>query len=925
VTEEVLFHAVLAQPPADRAAYLTAHCPDPDRRRKVEDLLAAHDRAGGVLDAPVNTGPFDATTTGTVIGPYKLLQRIGEGGMGAVWMAEQDQPVRRRVALKLIKPGMDSAQVIARFEAERQALALMDHQNIARVFDVGTVPPGAHATGLAGKPYFVMELIRGEPITNYCDANHLTPQERLELFVPVCQAVQHAHQKGVIHRDLKPSNVLVTLYDGRPVPKVIDFGVAKALHQRLTDKTMFTEFGAAIGTLEYMAPEQAELSHLDVDTRSDIYSLGVLLYELLTGSTPLDRKRLRSAAYDEMLRMIREEEPPKPSTRLSQSGEKLPSIAAQRRTEPAKLSKLVRGEIDWIVMKALEKDRGRRYETANSFARDVQRYLADEPVEACPPTAGYRVRKFVRRNKGPVLTAAAFVALLTVAAVVSIWQAVQATRAEQTARAAATAEREAKKMAEKREAETSAVLEFVQKRIFGGFRPAKKKGRLDREITLRQALESALPFVRPSFVNQPLIEARIRRELGKSFYDVYEPGIAAEQLETAGELYARHLGPNHPDTLRTTTWLAKSYYLLGRLADARRLYEKTLALQKAELGPDHPDTLESMAGLAGSHVGLGSGIRPDEGLRLWEETVALSKARFGPDDPSTLRYMDGLASAYSFHDYGAYLKLLEEMLAVRKAKLGLDHPDTLLNMQNLANCYGEGTTDAIKLREQVLMGQKALLGRDHADTFDAMNDLAKSYAAAGRYADALKLHEQTLANYKSHIGPPDHPDVLENIWYVATELSQLGRGAEAVPIIDDCVRRAAGKQVEPRLVLAVMELRLRHFEKAKDAAGCRQTAEMWENLNRTDATSLYNAACFRAVASAVLRQTPGVDATRLAHREADRAIAWLRKAIAAGYSDIPQLLEDPDLAALRGRSDYADLLWDLADVSAPLAGKGAAP
>jgi serine/threonine protein kinase/tetratricopeptide (TPR) repeat protein len=373
---------------------------------------------------PTLDAPPAAERPGTVIGPYKLLQQIGEGGMGVVWMAEQTEPVKRKVALKVIKPGMDSRQVVARFEAERQALAMMDHVNIARVFDGGDTESSRHTPcavasdgtrsvpATLGRPYFVMELVHGVPITKYCDDNHLTPRERLELFVPVCQAIQHAHQTGIIHRDIKPSDVMVTLYDGKPVPKVIDFGVAKATEQKLTERTLFTQYGTMVGTLEYMSPEQAEMSALGVDTRSDIYSLGVLLYELLTGSTPLTHKRMKEAAYAEILRMIKEEEPPKPSTRLSDSGEALASISANRHTEPAKLTKLVRGELDWIVMKTLEKDRSRRYETANAFAADVQRYLNDEPVQACPPSVGYRLRKFARRNKAGLAVAGLVLAFL---------------------------------------------------------------------------------------------------------------------------------------------------------------------------------------------------------------------------------------------------------------------------------------------------------------------------------------------------------------------------------------------------------------------------------------------------------------------------------------------------------------------------------
>jgi serine/threonine protein kinase len=406
MTEREIFLAALKQPTAgERAAFLDQACgSDANLRGQIEALLAEHDQLGSYLEAPVAAGQRTLAAApaterpGTIIGPYKLLQQIGEGGMGVVWMAEQSQPVQRKVALKVIKPGMDSRQVVARFEAERQALAIMDHVNIARVFDGGATE--------SGRPYFVMELVHGVPITEYCDDSHLTPRDRLELFVPVCQAIQHAHQKGIIHRDIKPSNVMVTLYDGKPVPKVIDFGVAKATEQKLTERTLFTQYGTMVGTLEYMSPEQAEMSALGVDTRSDIYSLGVLLYELLTGSTPLTHRRMKEAAYAEILRMIKEEEPPRPSTRLSDSGEALASISAHRHTEPAKLTKLLRGELDWIVMKTLEKDRNRRYETAKDFAADVQRYLNDEPVQACPPSAGYRLRKFARRNKGGLAVAA---------------------------------------------------------------------------------------------------------------------------------------------------------------------------------------------------------------------------------------------------------------------------------------------------------------------------------------------------------------------------------------------------------------------------------------------------------------------------------------------------------------------------------------
>jgi WD40 repeat protein/serine/threonine protein kinase len=470
-TAKDIFLAALDAPKGARAALLDDACSgNVALRRQVEALLQVHDEPDSLLDPPrIDIGlgdmsspevaPFVPTITeppigtvpGTVIGAYKLLQQIGEGGMGTVFMAEQAAPVRRKVALKIIKPGMDTREVIARFEAERQALALMDHPHIARVFDAGATA--------AGRPYFVMELVRGVPITDYCDQNNLPVHERLELFVAVCHAVQHAHQKGIIHRDIKPSNVLVTLHDGRAVPKVIDFGVAKAIGQQLTDKTLFTKFAQMVGTPLYMSPEQAELTGQDVDTRGDIYSLGVLLYELLTGTTPFERGRLKQAALEEIRRMIREEDPPSPSARLSSTaGEAQTAVAAHRRVDPRGLSRLVRGDLDWIVMKALEKDRNRRYETANGLAADIGRYLSDDPVEACPPSAGYRLRKFSRRNRVTLTTTVVVAAALVAGTLVSTWQAIRATRAEHKAHDLLIAEREA------REAVTSANIQEAEQR-----------------------------------------------------------------------------------------------------------------------------------------------------------------------------------------------------------------------------------------------------------------------------------------------------------------------------------------------------------------------------------------------------------------------------------------------------------------------------
>ncbi len=865
----------------ERAAFVARACgTDEELRRRVERLVDAHFQAGTFLESPpasptssmASSSP--AESSGAVIGPYKLLQVIGEGGMGTVYMAEQTQPVRRTVALKLIKTGMDSRQVLARFGAERQALALMDHPNIAKVFDAGTTD--------AGRPYFVMELVKGVPITRFCDDRRLTLRERLELAIPVCQAVQHAHQKGVIHRDIKPSNVLIALYDGKPVPKVIDFGVAKATGPRLTDQTLYTEFGAIVGTLEYMSPEQAELNQLDVDTRSDIYSLGVLLYELLTGSTPLERRRLKEVLFLEILRVIREEESLRPSMRLSTT-EELPSIAACRHIEPRKLSGLVRGELDWIVMKALEKDRNRRYETANGLAADLRRYLDDEPVQACPPSSWYRFSKFAKRNKGPVLAGAAVLLVLIVGIIGTSWGFVRADRArqseaeqrrraegnEQKALAAAESEKEAKEIALARTADTEAVLDFVENKVFAAARPKGEDGGLGHDATLRSAVESVLPFVDRRFKNQPLIEARLRMTLGISFWYLGDAQLAAEQYQVARTIFMKHRGIDHPDTLSSTSNLAVAYFALGRQADALRLGEETLTLRKAKLGPNHPSTLASMNNLANSYEELG---RYADALKLHQETLERRRARLGPNHADTLTSMNNLANTYGeLGRHAEALKLHEETLALRRAHIGANHPDTLFSMSNVANCY----------------------------------------ASLGRNAEALELNRETLALRRAELGP-GHPDTLASMWAVAATLANLDRGAEAVPIIDECVGRSAGKAIDPRLIAEVVNLRLRHFAKLRDPDGCRATAEMWEKLNRTDAGSLYDAACMRAVTAAVLRASdPSEVTTTAATAEADRAMTWLGQAVAAGYSDDAHMAEDKDLDALRGREDFKKLILKL--------------
>jgi serine/threonine protein kinase/tetratricopeptide (TPR) repeat protein len=779
--QAVFLAAVEAKDPAERAQIVNAQCTgDDELRARVEALLLAHDQSGelpevGTLDyagkrQATIVGPTTSTAGKIIADRYRLLEEIGEGGMGTVWVAEQLQPVRRRVAIKLIKQGMDSRQVLLRFEAERQALAVMDHPHIAKVLDGGVTEQGS--------PFFVMEYVKGVPITQFCDQARVTVESRLALFVQVCQAVQHAHQKGIVHRDLKPSNILVCPYDGHPVPKVIDFGLAKAINQPLTDNTLYTAHGVMVGTPLYMSPEQAEFNNLDVDTRTDIYSLGVILYELLTGTTPLDRQRFKEAAWQEIVRLIKEEEPSKPSTKLSNSGS-LPSVAAQRSLEPAQLTRLVRGDLDWIVMKALEKERSRRYETANGLARDLQRYLADEMVEARPTSTTYRLRKFFRRNKGLVRAVSAVFVLLVAGIVGTSWGMLRADRARREAEVAriaeaaerqravdaAAAEKKAKETAQEREAETRAVLDFVEKKIFGAAR-TEAEGGLGPEITLRRAIEAAVLFVDQGFDKQPLIKARLRMALGTSFYYLGDGKAAADQYGKARTIYTSQLGPDHLFTLRSIDNLANAYASQGRQPEALKLREEALAREKAVFGTDHPETLGAMNNLGASYSSLG---RYADALNILEETLALRKTKLGPNDPETLRTSYNLARALAGLGRNVEgVKLHEETLARRRVIIGPDHPDTFWSMANLADGYVKlgRKADALKLQEETLALQKAKLGPTHPDTLASMNNLAMSYAGAGRRQEAAKLFEDAFVLLKAKKGA-SHPHTLQVMYNVA--------------------------------------------------------------------------------------------------------------------------------------------------------------
>lgn len=702
-------------------------------------------------DGPPNGKDNGATSSFNVsgaepigqIGSYKLLSILGEGGFSIVYLAEQNKPVRRRVALKVIKPGMDTKQVIARFKAERQTLAMLEHPNIAPVFDAGTTE--------AGLPYFVMENVKGVPIIEHCDRNKLTIEERLHLFLQACEGIEHAHQKGIIHRDVKPSNILVSVQGEKLVLKIIDFGVAKAIAQPLTDRTLYTEQGQFIGTPEYMSPEQMEMGAQDIDTRTDVYSLGVLLYELLAGAMPFDTQMLRKGGVDYIRKVVREQEPKKPSTRLISLGDKAPKIAEERRTDVVNLARRLRRELEWIPLKAMRKDRTRRYRSASELADDIRNYLNGVPLIAGPESTAYRLKKLVRRNLALVTGALVVLAVMVAGSIISTTFAVKAARA----RADAVAARDEAK----RQAKTSqAVSDFLRDDLLASVDPYVTQG---REVTVRSFLDVASKELEGKFEREPLVEASIRHTLGNTYRNIGDFGPAQKHLERAYNIQREQLGQEHPDTLGTMEGLARVYWRQGRYEKAQLLFTQTVKGRRKVLGEEHSDTLYSMNALAMLYYSQG---RYREAESLYTNLLQISRALLG-DDVCTVLFMGNLATVYrSQGRYSEAEQLYVRAMEQSERLLGEEHPDTLYCMNGLAMLWIDQSryNEAESLLLKVLDIEYLVLGEEHLDTLYSLNGLAALYTTQGRYEEAEKLLMNVLKIGQLTLGE-EHPTTLTSV------------------------------------------------------------------------------------------------------------------------------------------------------------------
>ena len=749
-----------------------ADAPTPEIKAPLEDLTDAIGAAfaAASLESDTISNPSQKfaptnpiSSMGRQVGPYKLLRQIGEGGMGTVWLAEQVRPVRRQVALKLIKPGAADSQMIARFEAERQALSMMDHPHIAKVLDVGSSEDGS--------PYFVMELVQGDPITQYCDTNKLTLNERLELFIQACDAVQHAHHKGIIHRDLKPSNMLVHVHNDKHTVKVIDFGLAKALEQaKLTDKTVLTEFGRVMGTVQYMSPEQAQLDSMDIDTRTDVYSLGVILYELLTGSTPIDKITLNDNALLHVLEMVREQSPPLPSNRLSSSIDKLDSISAMRKIQSGKLQQILKGELDWVVMRALEKDRARRYTTPNNLAADVRRYLDGDAVVARPPSASYRLRKFVRKNRVTVGLLAGLFTLLTGGAIAIASYAASAERAR------------AKAVVARGDAEAAAErAETILTIVGSSFSATNPDFGAAEEMTAKEVLLNAKESVNDSELDE-IGKIRLWNQLSRSFKGLGENELAIETGRLGYELALDTFGPEHVDSLDALSNLAFLTRVASRMDESIELYDQALKISTAMRGENHKDTLYVMHGLGFCYLFSG---RTDKSLEFFERALRIGRTSLGPDEKEDLMFLaSGLASAcMQAGRVDEAIELSKEALQYWEKTLGPDDRRTIESQMVLAGSYvmANQIPEAIPIYEKTKQRLQSRLGADHPDVLLAVSGLADCFARERRFAEAIDLYQQAYQLQKDRLGP-DHHNTLHSMAGLSYVYGADGQHAKAIEL-----------------------------------------------------------------------------------------------------------------------------------------------
>jgi eukaryotic-like serine/threonine-protein kinase len=708
------------------------------------------------------TASSDATPVGSAgatvpnfIGPYRLLRRLGEGGMGQVWLAEQTVPVRREVALKLIRVGFYDEGRLQRFLSERQSLALMDHPAIAKVFYAGTTPDG--------QPYFVMEYVPGAPITSYCDDKRLTVKQRLELFIKVCEGVQHAHQKAIIHRDLKPPNILVTEVDGKPMPRIIDFGLAKAVGAELPAEAM-TRAGDWVGTPGYMSPEQAD-SSADVDTRTDVYSLGVVLYVLLTGDQPLDTTTWKKESFYDVMRQLREVDPLKPSTKIrKQNAVKQAEVAEKRNNQPELLVKQLKGDLDWIVLKALEKDRERRYATPLELAADVERHLHNVPVSAHPASFAYRTQKYVQRHRVGVAAAAVGLLLLIGFALA---QAV-----------------ELRKIRQQRD-RADRISQFVTG-IFKVPNPSEARG---NTVTAREILDKASQQIGTNLSKDPELQAQLIQTMAQTYAGLGLYGRAQELMERALSNQRSLFGERSRQTLAMESYLAQLYRAQGHFPEAEQLLQTTIAAQRQLLGPNDPETLASMDRLAYVYTNEG---RHSEAESLLRQTLDAERRALGPNDPQTLNTLTELAEILTPQGrYAEADKMYAELISAQKATLGSDHPATLLSMSHAAeNLEEEGRyPEAAKIYADVVEAQGRVLGPDHPQRLRAMTMLALTMSKEGRYSEADKLQDQVI-EAKTRVLGPTHASTLQSLEMKALGLSREGRYAESETILHSVIDTA---------------------------------------------------------------------------------------------------------------------------------------